>query len=254
MTPVLPAAIERLFRWFETRIDPFASQKIEQPPNSLRQFYWHFVRPVWPAFAAILAFDLLAALSEVALATFVAQLIDLMKAQATPQSFFRDHSGLLLLMAFVVLVARPLIFFGYDLAKNQVLSAPFQTRVRWQTHRYLLRQSLSFFQNDFAGRVANKLMQTASALRDSLVLLSDAAVYVAVQWVSAFALFWAADPRLVVPLILWLAGYAAIVAVFVPRIKSRSTQASEARSMLLSVSTSPLAARTVRPLAVLLKL
>src|SRR5262245_2758668 len=174
-----------MFKWFETRIDPFVRSAVVQPPAALLRFYWHFVQPVWPAFAVILALDLLAALSEVALATFVADLIDLMKSTASPATFFRDNAALLLWMAFVVLVARPVIFFGYDLAKNQVLSPQFQTRVRWQTHRYMLRQSLGFFQNDFAGRVANKLMQTAPALRDSLILLSDAAVYVAVQWVSA---------------------------------------------------------------------
>ena len=117
--------------------------------------------------------------------------------------------------------------------KNQVLSPPFQTRVRWQTHGYLLRQSLSFFQNDFAGRVANKMMQTASSMRETIVLLSDAVVFVAVQWVSALMLFWLADPRLVIPLALWLAAYAATLIIFVPRIRVRSTDVSEARSTLL---------------------
>ena len=158
-------------------------------------------------------FDFLAALTEVALASFVAILIDLMKATATPATFLSDHAGLLLWMAFVVLIARPAIVFGYDITKNQVLSPPFQTRVRWQTHGYLLRQSLSFFQNDFAGRVANKLMQTASAMRDSIMMLSDAVVFVAVQWLSALVLFWAADARLVIPLLLWLAAYGATLMV-----------------------------------------
>ena len=167
-----------MFWWFENRIDPFAPKAIERPPNSLLRFYWFFVRPVWPAFAAIVVLDLFAALSEVALATFVARLIDLMKSTTTPATFLRDHIGLLCWMGAVVLIVRPVIFFSYDLAKNQVLSPQFQTRVRWQTHRYLLRQSLGFFQGDFAGRVANKWMQTAPALRDSMLLLSDAAVFV----------------------------------------------------------------------------
>jgi ATP-binding cassette subfamily B multidrug efflux pump len=222
-----------MFRWFENRIDPFARVAVAQPPGTLWAFYWHFVRPVWPAFMLVLWFDLLAALTEVALATFVAALIDLMKAAASPASFFHDHAGVLLWMAFVVLIARPAIILGYELVKNQVVSPPFQTRVRWQTHGYLLRQSLGFFQNDFAGRVANKVMQTAPALRDSLVMLSDAAVFVAVQWVSAVALFWACDWRLVVPMMFWLAAYGATLVWFVPRIRTRATAASEARSALL---------------------
>jgi ATP-binding cassette subfamily B multidrug efflux pump len=181
----------------------------------------------------VLTLDLFAALTEVLLAKFVADLIDLLKGIADPAALFADHAGLLLSMAFVVLVARPVIFVGYELTKSQVLSPPFQARVRWQSHRHMLRQSLGFFQNDFAGRVANKLMQTGAAMRDSLLQLSDAAVFVAVQWVSALALFWVVDPRLTAPLLVWLAAYVAIVAWLVPRIRERSTEASEARSMLL---------------------
>jgi ATP-binding cassette subfamily B multidrug efflux pump len=222
-----------MFRWLEHRIDPFARKAVVQPPASLWSFYWHFVQPVWPAFALLLFMDLLAALSEVALASFVATLIDLMKNSTAPVAFFREHAGLLLWMAFVVLIARPAITAGYVIIKNQVLSPPFQTRIRWQTHGYLLRQSLSFFTNDFAGRIANKMMQTASSMHETLVLLSDAIVFVAVQWVSALILFWLADPRLVIPLALWLAAYAATLIVFVPRIRQRSTEAAEARSSLL---------------------
>ena len=222
-----------MFRWLETRIDPFVRAAIVQPPNSLFSFYWYYVKPIWPAFVLILFFDLLAALSEVVLATFLAQLIDLMKAATNPASFFSDHSGLLLLMALVVLIARPAIVFVYDIIKNQVLSPPFQTRVRWQTHGYVLRQSLSFFQNEFAGRVANKLIQTAPAMRDSFVMLSDAAVFVAVQWLSALALFWAADIRLTIPLVAWLAAYSTTLTWFIPLIRKRSWEASEARSTLL---------------------
>src|SRR6478736_3952770 len=176
-----------MLSWLEARIDPFASRTITRPADRLWSFYWHFVLPVWPAFVLVLIFGLLAALSEVALAKFVADLIDVLKVTTTPETLFIEHAGLLLCMALVALLARPAIFAGCDLARNQILSPPFQTRVRWQTHRYMLRQSLSFFQNEFAGRVANKLMQTAPAMRDSILLLSDAAVYVGVQWLSALA-------------------------------------------------------------------
>ena len=221
-----------MLRWLESRIDPF-ERKIVRPPERLWSFYWHFVRPVWPVFACVLFFDLLAALSEVALSKFVADLIDLLKNTASPTSFLADNAALLMGMAFVVLLARPAIFVAYELTKNQVLSPPFQTRVRWQTHGYMLRQSLGFFQSDFAGRVANKLMQTAPAMRDFILHLSDAAVFVAVQWLSALALFWAADVHLVIPLMVWLVAYVAIVTLLVPRIRGRSREASEARSMLL---------------------
>jgi hypothetical protein len=181
-----------LFRWFESRIDPFARVACRSTARLTALILLVLRADNLAGVALILFFDLLAALSEVTLATFVAQLIDLMKAAATPTSFFIDHAGLLVWMAFVVLIARPAILFGYELTKSQVLSPPFQTRVRWQSHGYLLRQSLGFFQNEFPGRVANKLMQTAPALRDSFVMLSDAAVFVAMQWLSSLVLFWAA--------------------------------------------------------------
>ena len=222
-----------MLRWFESRIDPFASKTINQPPSLLWAFYWYFIRPIWPAFALLVFLDFLAALTEVALASFVAILIDLMKVTQLPAAFFGDHAGLLIAMGFFVIVARPTLVFGYELVKNQVLSPPFQTRARWQTHRYMLRQSLGFFQNDFAGRIANKLMQTAPAMRDSIVMLSDAAIFVAVQWLSSLVLFWAVDTVLVIPLLLWLAAYGGTLYFFVPRIRVRSTEASEARSLLL---------------------
>src|SRR5215470_5574380 len=222
-----------MLRWLESRIDPFKRPATPHPPRPLWAFYWHFVEPVSPWFLLVLVLALLTALTEVTLAKFVADLIDLLKGIANPASLFTDHAGLLLWMGFVVLIARPVLFVGYELTKSQVLSPPFQARVRWQSHRHMLRQSLGFFQNDFAGRVANKVMQTAPAMRDSILQLSDAAVFVAVQWLSALALFWAADLRLTAPLLIWLAAYAAIVAWLVPRIRERSTDASEARSMLL---------------------
>jgi ATP-binding cassette, subfamily B, multidrug efflux pump len=222
-----------MLRWFENRVDPFARRAIGMPPSALLAFYWYFIQPIWPVFVLILFFDLLSAISEVLLATFMAQLIDLMKAATSAARFFSDHAGVLLWMLFVVLIARPAIAFAYEVLKNQVLSPPFQTRVRWQTHGYMLRQSLGFFQNEFAGRVANRLMQTAPAIRDSFLTLSDAAVYVAVQWLSAMVLFWAANPLLVIPLVGWFVAYGVALTWFIPLIRKRSTEASEARSTLL---------------------
>src|SRR5215475_11535348 len=222
-----------MLRWFESRIDPFASKTINQPPSLLSAFYWYFIRPIWPAFALLVFLDFLAALTEVALASFVAILIDLMKVTQSPTTFMGDHAGLVITMGLFVIVAQTALVFGYELVKSQVLSPPFQTRARWQTHRYMLRQSLGFFQNDFAGRIANKLMQTAPAMRDSIVMLSDAAIFVAVQWLSSLVLFWTVDTVLVIPLLLWLAAYGGTLYFFVPRIRVRSTEASEARSLLL---------------------
>jgi ATP-binding cassette subfamily B multidrug efflux pump len=135
-------------------------------------------------------------------------------------------------MAAVALIARPAVSVVHDLIKNQMIATTFTNRIRWQTHRYVLRQSLGFFQNDFAGRIANKIIQTGPALRESIVQLIDALWYAVVHFAGAIVLFWSADGLLVLPLLVWLAAYTLALRWFVPRIKQRSTEASEARSML----------------------
>src|SRR5262249_15557488 len=234
--PAAPAASNAfgvMFRWFETRIEAFPVAAPAQPPTSLWAFYIYFIAPVWPVFALLLVAGLVGALIEVALMSFVGRLVDLMRAAPTPAHFISEHGPMLLWMAFVATLARPVVSTVHDLIKNQAIAGPVTNRVRWQTHRYVLRQSLGFFQNDFAGRVANKVMQAAPALRESVVQVIDAIWYAGVQWVGSAVIFAAADVRLLVPLVLWLAAYLCVLAVFVPRIKHRSTEAAEARSMLV---------------------
>jgi ATP-binding cassette subfamily B multidrug efflux pump len=156
-----------------------------------------------------------------------------MRAAQSPATFIDDHGPTLLWMAFIALVARPVVSTVHDLIKNQVIAGPVANRVRWLTHRYVLRQSLGFFQNDFAGRVANKVMQAGPALRESVVQVIDAIWYASVQWIGAAVIFAAADWRLLIPLLVWLALYIGALCIFVPLIKTRSTEAAEARSMLV---------------------
>jgi ATP-binding cassette subfamily B multidrug efflux pump len=222
-----------MFRWFETRIAAFPDDPPVRPPDTLWAFYLHFVRPVWPVFALLLMAGFLGSLIEVALLAFVGSLVDMMRGAQTPAQFFADHTATLLVMAFIALIARPAVSTAHELVKNQIIAAPVSTRIRWLTHRYVLRQSLGFFQNDFAGRVANKIIQTGPALRDSVVQVIDAVWYAVVQWIGAAVVFAAADWRLLIPLVAWLALYVVALVVFVPRIKERSTAASEARSMLV---------------------
>ncbi len=222
-----------MIRWFETRIPAFPDDPPRQPPSTLLGYYWYFVKPVWPVFILLLIAGCGGAVIEVALMAFVGNLVDLMRASANPATFIADHKGLLIWMAFIALVARPVVSTLHDLIKNQLIAGPFTNRVRWLTHRYVLRQSLGFFQNDFAGRVANKMMQSAPALRDSVVNLIDGLWYASVQWIGTALIFATADKRLLVPMIAWLAAYIGVLVYFVPKIKARSTAAAEARSMLI---------------------
>ena len=134
----------------------------------------------------------------------------------------------------MALIARPLVSTVHELIKNQMIAGPVTSRIRWLTHRYVLRQSLGFFQNDFAGRIANKVMQSAPALRESVVQVVDAIWYAAVQLVGAAVIFAAADWRLADPAARVARGvHRPRCSCFVPRIKQRSTEAAEARSMLV---------------------
>ncbi len=224
--------LRSVFQWFESRIDPYRGGAPERPPQTLLAFYWHFVRQAWPAFVALLIAGFLGSVIEAGLMAFIGSLVDLMRAARTPAAFFEDNGWYLAFMAFVAMIARPVVSMLHDLIKNQMIAGPFTTLIRWQTHTYVLRQSLGFFQNDFAGRVANKIMQTGPALRQSMVQAIDTVWYVAVYWLSALVMFAQADVRLVGPLIVWFAGYVGALVYFVPKIRSYSAAASEARSML----------------------
>jgi ATP-binding cassette, subfamily B, multidrug efflux pump len=225
--------LERVFTWFETRIDPFArNEPITRPPDKLVPFFWHYLRPVWWAFALLTLATLILAGLEVAVMAFVARIVDLMKDAKSPETFFADHAGELIFMTVLALVLRPIMSAIADLLKQQLIQGPVNIRTRWLAHRYVLRQSLGFFQNDFAGRVATRVIQVGPAVRDVAANICDVVVWVVVHWIGALLLFFQADWRLAIPLLIWLAGYIVALIYFVPRIEKRSAEMSEARSML----------------------
>ena len=158
-----------MLRWFEKHIDPFAKGSETLPPGGLLAFYWHYIKPVWHVFVLLMIVGFISSIIEVSLFAFIGGLVDRMRLAPDPLTFFQDHWLLLTWMAVVAALLRPLAFIIADLVKNQTIAAPFTNRVRWQTHRWVLRQSLGYFQNDFAGRIANKIMQTGAALRESVV-------------------------------------------------------------------------------------
>ncbi len=220
-----------MFSWFERRIDPFTGGW-ERPPETLAAFFWHFIRQSWGSFAALLAIGFVAGVIEASLFAFVGSLVDMMREAETPETFLADHGYTLLFMAFVAAVLRPIANFLHALIQYQTIGGNFTSLIRWQTHAYVLRQSLGFFQNDFAGRVANKVMQSGQAVRESVVAAIDAVWFVAIYWLTALALFASADVRLVAPLVIWFIAYAVVLNYFVPRLKDRAVATSRARSML----------------------
>ena len=221
-----------MLAWFEKHIDPFARGSDSKPPSALLAFYWNYMQPVWPVFILMLVVGFAGSIIEVSLFAYIGGLVDRMRLAPDPNTFFRDHWALLTWMAFVAAILRPLAFGFSDLVKNQTISAPFTNRIRWQTHRWVLRQSLGYFQNDFAGRIANKIMQTGPALRESVAQCIEAVWFVLIYTVSALILFAQADWRLTLPLLAWIVAYILALRFFVPRVKARAIANSDARSRL----------------------
>ncbi|MBD8898161.1 ABC transporter ATP-binding protein [Rhodanobacter sp. DHG33] len=221
-----------MFRWFESLIDAFKEPVDAMPPKSVWRFYAFYLRQAWPVFAAVIVVGFLVAIIEVALFGFIGRIVDLAKGLPAAD-FFHQHGRELLGMALVALVARPVFNGLHDLLVNQAIVPSLTNRIRWQNHRYVIRQSLGFFQNDYAGRIANRIMQTGSALRESAVQIVDALWYVVIYTGSAIALFARADVWLAAPLVVWVFAYVGLLWFFIPRIKQRSWKASEARSKMM---------------------
>ena len=144
-----------IFRWFESLIDAFKEPVDSMPPQSVSRFYAFYLRQVWPVFAATLVVGFGVAVVEVSLFGFIGRIVDM--ASGTPADLFRLHGHALVWMALVALVARPILGSLHDLLVNQAIQPSLTNRIRWQNHRYVIRQSLGFFQNDFAGRIANRI-------------------------------------------------------------------------------------------------
>jgi len=221
-----------MFRWFEQRLNPFKPYPGDKPPERLGAFYWHFLRQVWPNVAAIMVTGFFAALVEVALFAYLGQIVDMVREASNASSFFADHWHTLAWMAFVAAIARPILFGLHTILVNQAVVPGFTNMIRWQTHRHVLRQSLTFFQNDFAGRIAARIMQTGPALRESVVQSVDALWFMVIYTVMAGVIFFENDPWLMLPLVIWVAAISVAMIYFVPRIKDRSAIISEARSSL----------------------
>jgi len=221
-----------LYRRFEKLIDIFQDAPSDTPPNRVWAFYVYYLRQVWQSFALLLAIGLVASLIEVSLFRFLSSIIDMVNT--TPAGrFFSEHASELLWMAAVALIFRPIFIGLHDLLVHQTINPGMTSMIRWQNHNYVLRQSLNFFQSDFSGRIAQRIMQTGSALRDSAVQAVDALWHVLIYAITSLVLFAEADWRLMIPLLLWIVGYVVSMRYFVPRVKSRSVASSDARSKLM---------------------
>ena len=220
-----------MFRLFEKSLDPTHQPARPDPPAGLVAFYWHYARQAKGLFAALFATGLTVALLDSMVPVFMGRVVSLVTA-SDPARLWDNSWRTLIGMAAVLLVARPLALTCQNLVANQAISANVSNMIRWQNHWYVSRQSWAFFQNDFAGRIANRVLQTGPAIRKSLVALITGVWYILVYGTSALILLASADAWLALPISIWFASYLVLLRSFVPRMRDRSKLVSEARSML----------------------
>ena len=220
-----------MFKLLEDAVDPFPNQVVEQPPSSLLAFIWHFTKPFRFLLSVLFITSAIIAAVEVYMLSAIGQLIDWMQV-GDQNSFFQVHGTSLTGMLVLILIIWPLLHWVDSMVENQGLLGNFAMQIRWRAHRYLLRQSNDFFANDFSGRIATKVMQTALSVRDSVVSVNGLMVYVGVYFSSSAVIFMSNDWRLVIPLLVWFCAYIAVMRFFLPALKRVSTEQSDARSIM----------------------
>jgi len=220
-----------VFSYLENIVSPFKPHDGTPPPSDLSAFYWHFVRQIWKPLAWLMAFGFVVSIIEVALFDYLGRIIDYLNTTG-PDQLFAAHGNELIWMLVVGVLLRPLFGAGHAMIKFQIIEPAMTDLIRWQTHKHVLGQSLSYFNNDFAGRIANKIIQTGPSLRGSVVSLIDAIWFVLIYVAAAIYLFLGVDAWLILPLVGWLLIYVVLLSYFVPKIKERSAIMSEARSSL----------------------
>lgn len=220
-----------MYKYFESLVPPFSGEEIIQPPKSLAKFVWHYAKPFRFLLVCLVFTSAIISGIEVYMFSAIGQMIDWMQV-SDPSTFFSVHGPQLLLMAGLIIVVWPIMSFIDSCLEHQGLMGNFAMQIRWRAHRYLLRQSTSFYANDFAGRISTKVMQTALSVRDSIVSLNGLMVYVVVYFTSALVIFMSNDVRLAAPLLLWLIAYMGVMRFFLPKLKKVSAEQSDARSVM----------------------
>lgn len=218
-----------MFSWFERRLNPFPAEEPTQAPTGFFAFCWHYTKGATPFLAVTALLMAAIAVAEVWLFGFLGQIVDWLAAQ-DKETLLSDQFWPLLGMSALVLLGLPLLVWFHSLLTHQTLLGNFPMRIRWLGHRYLMKQSMSYYQDEFAGRVATKLMQTSLALRQCIMTFIEIVNYVVVYFLGMFVIIGSADWRMMLPLACWLILYALLLRFFVPKLGKISAEQADARS------------------------
>jgi len=220
-----------MFSFFERLTKPFPDQVPQQPPQTILAFCRYYSSGMWHILLSVSILSALIAILEVSLFGFMGQLVDWF-ATRDPSTFIEQEKIRLIWMGLLVLVALPGLVMLESMITHQAIMGNYPMRIRWLAHKYLLKQSLSFYQDEFAGRVATKVLQTALSVRETVTKVLNLAVYICVYFVSVVVLVFSTNWRLAMPLLVWLIIYVIILRVMLPRLKRVSQKQADARSIM----------------------
>lgn len=220
-----------MFSWFEQRINPYPKNDAVLPPKGLFAFCWHYSRHASPWLLMGTLLVACIAIGEVLLYSFMGDIVDYLTA-SDPDTFFEENASVLWMMGLVVLIGLPIISTLHALVTHQTLLGSYPMSIRWLMHRRLLQHSMSFFADEFAGRVATKVMQTSLAVREAVMKMLDTFVYVIVQFLAMIVLLIGIDWRISIIFLAWFVIYASLLMFFVPKLKVVSQAQADARSIM----------------------
>ncbi len=221
-----------MFRFFESLVDPMQAREATRPPVATLAFFRFFLWPVRHVLMATLALSGVAALSELYVYIYLGRILDWM-GSTEPSAFLETHSAALMWMAVIALLVRPVAQLSSRAIINLALAPGITNATRWQNHRYVLKQSMTFFQNDFSGRIAQKVLQTGHALRETVINIVDGAWTLIIYLAGTLMLFADINHYLLLPMLLWSLAYLAVVIFMVPPVRNKSARLSEANAALM---------------------
>lgn len=220
-----------MFNWFEKLTQAFPEQEPQMPPKHLLGFCRHYTRGFEVPLLLMAILSALIAWTEVTLLSYMGELVDILSTQDRA-TFWQDQGDRMWTMVLLVVVVMPALGITHSMIMHQTLLGNYPMSIRWLIHRYLLKQAVGFFQRDFAGRVATKVMQSALAVRETVMKLVDVLVYISVYFVAMIWMMGESDLLLMLPIAIWLVMYILIQLFFIPRLKKVATDQADARSVM----------------------
>lgn len=223
----------KLLEIFESFIKPFKPHPDKAPPETLFAFYWHYVRQVKWVFVALLIIGFFVSILEIALFSYIGKIVDLVESVSSPSELWAEHKGAFIWMMVVIVIMRPFASLIHNLILNQALTTNFTSMIRWQQHRYVLKQSINFFHSSLSGGIASRVMNTGQAIRNSVIMSTDSMWRIVIYAITTLVLFFELNAWLTVPIILWIISYILLLCYFLPRTRKRSHRSAKARSKLM---------------------